>query len=166
MYREMICRLVRAMMRKSIVTAGIDAPQVRQVSKFAYVTNNGVPGDNSAVSMYTIDSSTGVLNSTGAVHAGVDPNAITVEPSGSFVYVGNLNTTLLYSIDHSTGSLSPLGSAGSGAAGALTFDPSGKFAYAVTPGNVLTFTINTSTGVLSQAGFVSGPSIGAAIAVI
>ena len=139
---------------------------VDPTGKFAYVTNNGNLRDNSVVSMYTIDSSTGVLNSTGAVQAGVDPNAITADPSGSFVYVGNFNTTLLYSIDRSTGLLSPLGSAGSGTAGALTFDPSGKFAYALTPGNVLNFTIDPGTGILSQVGTVGGPSRGAAVAVI
>jgi 6-phosphogluconolactonase (cycloisomerase 2 family) len=139
---------------------------VDPTGKFAYTANNGAPVQNSVVSMYTIDSSTGVLNSNGTVQAGAVPNFITVDPSGRFVYVNNLNTTLLYSIAGSTGVLSPLGSAGSGSASTLTFDPSGNIAYALTPGSVLTFTADSSTGVLSPAKSVTGPSSGVAIAVI
>jgi DNA-binding beta-propeller fold protein YncE len=126
------------------------------MGKFAYVTDYS----DVVVSMFKIDSSTGVLHSTGTVFEGAIRNTIVVDPSGSFAYVGTGNDTLLYSIDHSTGSLSLLGSAGSGTAGPLTFDPSGKFAYTLTPGNVLTFKVNTRTGVLSPAGHVSGPNLG------
>jgi 6-phosphogluconolactonase (cycloisomerase 2 family) len=139
---------------------------VDPTGKFAYVVNNGPPFNTSVVSMYTIDSSTGVLNSTGTVAAGVNPSAVAVNPSGRFAYVINSNMTLLYSIDGSTGLLSPLGSAGAGTPVAITFDPSGKFAYGLTPGNVLTFTIDPRTGILSQAGSASGPTHGAGLAII
>lgn len=132
------------------------------MGKFAYVVNN-VSG---VVSTFTIDSSTGVLNSTGAVQAGANPGFITVEPLGRFAYVANINTELVYSIDGSTGILSPLGPAGSGSAGTLTFDQSGKFAYAVTAAGVSMFTINPSSGMLSSVGTAPGPSNGVSVAVV
>jgi 6-phosphogluconolactonase (cycloisomerase 2 family) len=138
---------------------------VDPTGKFAYVVNNFAPGGTSGVSMYAIDSSTGVLNSTGAVQAGFNPNAVTVDPSGRFVYVRNSDLTLLYSINHSSGLLSEIGSAGSGIAGALTFDPSGNFAFAVLNGSVLTFTVNSSAGSLSPTGTVPGPASSPLLAV-
>lgn len=133
---------------------------VDPTGRFAYVINNGNPGQTSVVSMYSIDSSTGVLNSTGAVAAGVNPGVITADPSGKFVYVSG---PLLYSIDGSTGLLSPLGST---PFFPDIFDPSGKFAYSPFAGSVVTLTIDPSTGVLSKAGSASGPTQGFGMAVI
>jgi 6-phosphogluconolactonase (cycloisomerase 2 family) len=136
---------------------------VDPTGKFAYTTNTGLPANTSVVSMYTIDSSTGVLNSSGAVAAGEGPNAITVDPSGKFVYVSNLNTVLLYSIDRSTGLLSPLPFPDFFPG---IFDPSGKFAYTPGGGGVSTLTIDNRTGVLSSVGTVSGAAHPSGIAVI
>ncbi len=133
---------------------------VDPTARFAYVINNGNAGQTSVVSMYSIDSSTGVLNSTGAIAAGVNPQEITADPSGKFVYVSG---PLLYSIDGSTGLLSPLASPGFFPA---IFDASGKFAYTPAGGSVLTFTMDPVTGILSQTGSVSGPTQGFGMAII
>jgi 6-phosphogluconolactonase (cycloisomerase 2 family) len=80
---------------------------VDPTGKFAYVTNSG---DNN-ISMYKIDSSTGLLLSIGLVAAGTSPWSIAVDPSGKFVYVSNFqsNDVSIYSIDPATGSLTLIG---------------------------------------------------------
>jgi DNA-binding beta-propeller fold protein YncE len=80
---------------------------VDPLGKFAYVTNSG---DNN-ISMFGINSSTGLLSSTGLVAAGTAPWSIAIDPSGRFVYVTNLqsNDISIYSIDLATGSLTLIG---------------------------------------------------------
>lgn len=75
--------------------------------KFAYVTNSG---DNN-ISMFGINSSTGLLSSIGLVAAGTSPWSIAIDPSGRFVYVTNFqsNDISIYSIDPATGFLTLIG---------------------------------------------------------
>lgn len=64
--------------------------------------------------MYTIDRTTGELTATSPVTetAGTGPYALTVDPTGKFVYVANWtdNTISIYSIDQISGVLTPVGS--------------------------------------------------------
>jgi DNA-binding beta-propeller fold protein YncE len=59
-------------------------------SRFAYVANNA----SKDISMYTINTTTGILTFTGTISAGTvafgtGPESVTADPSGKFVYVPN-----------------------------------------------------------------------------
>jgi len=83
---------------------------VDPTGKFAYVANSG----SDDISMYTINSTTGALTSTGMIATDRFPTSIAVHPSGKFAYVTNsaLNQVEIYSIDGVTGALTPIGTAG------------------------------------------------------
>ena len=83
---------------------------VDPAGKFAYVVNLG----SNDVSMYTINSTTGVLMSKGTIAAGQVPTSIAVHPSGKFAYVTNSesNEVSIYSIDGATGALTLIGTIG------------------------------------------------------
>ncbi len=87
--------------------------------KFAYVANAAAfsfsphpPGNN--VSMYTIDSNTGALRSTGTVAAGTTPVSVAIDPSGKFAYVANSDSgdVSMYTINATTGALTLIGTIG------------------------------------------------------
>jgi 6-phosphogluconolactonase (cycloisomerase 2 family) len=142
---------------------------VDPTGKFTYMTTDGSDG----VLAYTINASTGVLTQilcgggagcNGNVFlAGGGPFSVTVDPSGKFAYVANLNSSDVsaYTINAITGALTQIlcgvGSICNGnnfLAGAgphsVTVDPSGKFAYTANANSsdVSAYTINTSTGEL------------------
>ncbi len=126
---------------------------------FAYVLNGGGSGDG-AVSMYTINPTTGALASLGPPVStdgfGLYPGVITVDPSGKFAYAinegdpwgyedGAAGSVAMYTIDATTGALTSTGSInGTGwinspnncpglcNPSSMVVDPSGKFAYVVT----------------------------------
>lgn len=132
---------------------------VDRSGRFVYVANlvSNVAGP-SAISMYTINSSTGVLTPTTppTVPTGWFPQGIGIDPSGKFVYTANSddNTISMFTINATTGVLTPTTPA-SVAAGwsplSITVDPSGRFAYAANQddGTISMYTINGSTGVLT-----------------
>ncbi len=140
--------------------------------KFAYVANFGFAevfvGD---VSMYTIDSATGVLTLVGRVAAEHGPSAVAVHPSGKFVHVtssgdqgggedvGDVST---YAIDATTGILTSIGRVfeGLNAPYSVAVDPSGQFAYVPNEGGeaptrISMYTINSTTGALISIGGVA-----------
>ena len=100
--------------------------------KFAHVSNQ-VDG---TVSMYSVNSSTGVLTPTTppTIATGTFPLGLTVDPSGKFVYVANdtASEVSMYTINSSTGNLTPTTSptvaTGAGPQG-IAVDPSGEFVY-------------------------------------
>jgi hypothetical protein len=111
--------------------------------------------------MYTIES-TGILASLGTVNTWSSPTAVTVEPSGHFVYVANENADVLsmYKIE-ATGVLTPFGKVDTGRSPtAVAVDPSGHFVYAVnygppgvsTLGSVSVYTVDPTTGQLTALG--------------
>jgi 6-phosphogluconolactonase len=122
--------------------------------KFAYVSNL----KDFTVSMYTINSSTGILtpNTPAVVATASLPGAVAVDPSGKFAYVpngGNDNVSM-YAVD--SGILTPNTPAYIAAGGnpfVVVVDPSGKFVY-VTNANDNTVSIYTrnSDGTLTSAG--------------
>ncbi len=59
--------------------------------------------------MYTVDTISGALTSTGTIAAGMYPYPVVVDPSGKFAYVanGNSNDLGIYTIDATTGALAP-----------------------------------------------------------
>ena len=137
--------------------------------KFAYAADGGAfPassfGGSSSVSMYTIDSTTGALTSTGMIDAGANPDSVAVDPAGKFAYVTNFNSNdvSMYSIDATTGTLTSIGTIVAGSLpNSVVVDPSGKFAYVAnwtayeTEGSVSMYTINATTGALTSIGTIA-----------
>ena len=138
---------------------GSEEMVVDPAGRFAYVANLGSnASDLSTISMFTIDSSTGVLTPTtpATVPTGWFPQGIAIDPSGKFVYTANSddNTVSMFTISASTGVLTPT-TPPTVAAGwsplSVTVDPSGRFAYAANQidNTVSMYTINSGTGVLT-----------------
>jgi 6-phosphogluconolactonase (cycloisomerase 2 family) len=130
--------------------------------KFAYVTDGGQSSNGSigtAVSMYSIDATTGVLTSIGTVAAGVSPSSIAIHPSGKFVYVVNKdsNDIWTYTLNLTTGDLASIGTLAA-TAGPIVIHPSGKFAYVTSSSGVAMYTIDTTTGALTFAGTTASGS--------
>jgi 6-phosphogluconolactonase (cycloisomerase 2 family) len=136
--------------------------------KFAYVANEG----SNDVSAYTINASTGALTQitckgTGCngsnFAAGTSPRSVTVDPSGRFAYVANINfvnvrpNVSAYTINAATGALTLVGTVAGGSPASVSVDPTGKFAYvANNAGYVSAYSINASTGALTQISCVGG----------
>jgi len=132
-------------------------------AKFIYVTD---PTANS-VSLYSYDAN-GVLTiaavySDGAT-IGLAPNGLTVDPTGSFLYVANSGsgTVSAFTINSSNGVLTPVAGSpftASGTASAATrtsvqVDPSAQFAYVTNgdAGTISVFSIDFATGALTTVG--------------
>ncbi len=88
-----------------------------QTGGFAYVANCGaVPGCDGVglgnVSAYTIDGTTGALTEVAGSPFPAEriPRSVTVDPTGQFVYVANLesNNVSAYAIDGTTGALTEI----------------------------------------------------------
>jgi YVTN family beta-propeller protein len=99
---------------------GTTSVAVHPSGKFAYMTNADISpgvfagGSTNAISMYTIDATTGALTSTGTIAAGTLPKSMAVDPSGKFAYVANnfSNSISMYTIDATTGALTLIGTIG------------------------------------------------------
>jgi 6-phosphogluconolactonase len=138
---------------------GSEQMVVDPAGRFVYVANlMSNASDLATISMFTVNSSTGVLTPTtpATVPTGYFPQGIAVDPAGKFVYTANSddNTISMFTINSSTGVLTPT-TPPTVAAGwsplSVTVDPSGKFAYAANQddGTISMYTINASTGVLT-----------------
>lgn len=140
---------------------------VDPLGRFAYVANlvSNVSGP-STISMYTINSSTGVLTPTNpaTVTTGWFPQGIAIDPLGRFVYTANTDdsTVSMFTVNQTTGVLTPTTPASvstmlPGEAlsdpGFLTVDPTGKFLYVSAldsdGATVSMYTISQTTGVLT-----------------
>jgi 6-phosphogluconolactonase (cycloisomerase 2 family) len=149
---------------QSLHPASVSAPSpfsvaVEPKGRFAYAANFQLPAIGS-VSMYSIEPDDGVLKplSPATITAGYGPNAITVDPSGKFVYVANCGgagSVSMYTLSASTGLLTatnpPTAAAGSNTT-SIVVHPSGSFAYATGGGpggsQIFMYTITPGTGVL------------------
>jgi YVTN family beta-propeller protein len=136
--------------------------------KFAYAADGGAfPagsfGGDSSVSMYTINSTTGALTSTGMIAAKAGPDSVAVDPAGKFAYVTNFesNDVSMYTIDATTGALASTGTIAAGPGPvSVAVDPAGKFAYVANwtyeaEGSVSMYTIDATTGVLTLSGTIA-----------
>src|SRR3984957_15306982 len=132
---------------------------VDPAGKFAYVANLvSNAADDATISMFTINSTTGVLTPTtpATIATGYFPQGIGIDPSSKFVYTANSdsNTVSMFTINPTTGLLTPTTPA-SVATGesplSVTVHPSGKFAYVANQDDntISMYTINSSTGVLT-----------------
>jgi 6-phosphogluconolactonase len=146
---------------------GSEQMVVDPAGRFAYVANlMSNASDQATISMYTINSTTGLLTPTtpATVPTGFFPQGIAIDPFGKFVYTANSddNTVSMFTINQTTGVLTPttppavstLADVSTGTQSspdAVTVDPSGRFAYAVNEDDatVSMFTIDPTTGILT-----------------
>jgi len=115
-----------------------------------------------SVTMYSLDSSTGLLDPKQTVTTLPDDfsgrsscSQIQMHPSGKFLYVPNRghNSIASFKIDQDTGELSPTGwMSAEPVPRAFTIDPTGQFMYVagLETGNVTYFRIDQESGNLSQ----------------
>ena len=143
--------------------AGATALAVDGSDRFLYVANssafNPLLATNGNVSGFTIDSNTGflkpILGSPFTSSVGNNPTAVTVDPSGKFVYAitpGSSFAIWCFTIDSTTGELTPVANSPFSLTGGGQFaliDPSGNFLYigANTTSGIAGYTFNSSTGV-------------------
>jgi 6-phosphogluconolactonase (cycloisomerase 2 family) len=144
------------------VSVAVDAS-----GKFAYVADGGDNSDGSrgvSLSTYKIDTTNGILTSTGSIIAGLSPSSIVVHPSGRFAYVNiSPNDITMYSINATTGALTSIGTLAGGAL--YVIHPSGKFAYGTNSGSASIYTIDTTTGALTFAGTTGAGSTSGPVAI-
>lgn len=135
--------------------------------RFAYVANLvSNASDLSTISMYTINSTTGVITPTtpATVPTGWFPQEIAIDPLGRFVYTANSDdaTVSMFTINQTTGVLTPTTPASVSTMvpgnilsipNFLTVDPVGKFLYVTADltnnAAVLMFNIDQTTGLLT-----------------
>jgi YVTN family beta-propeller protein len=147
---------------------------VHPSGKFAFVADEGgfFP---TFVSIFSIDATSGAFTFVGTAAAGGRAEAVTVDPTGNFLYLANVTdpggvpgNVAAFSINSTTGALSPMGTIPAGTdPTSVTVDPTGKFVYVTNSGssNVSMYTINTSTGVLTSIGQVSAGTNPSSVAV-
>src|SRR5882724_4686220 len=151
--------------------------------RFAYVAGaDNDFGFSSFVSMFTINATTGVLTSIGAIDAGITPASVAVDPSGRVAYaasnafsVGETGNVFMYTINATTGALTSIGTIAAGIDRAsVAVDPSGWSAHVANAeifqgigetGNVSMYTIDVTTGALTSIGTIAAGSNPVSVAV-
>src|ERR1035441_9396663 len=122
---------------------GAEQMVVDPLGRFAYVANLvSNASDLSTISMYTINSTTGVLTPTApvTVPTGWFPQEIAIDPLGRFVYTANTDdsTVSMFTVNQTTGVLTPTTPASVSTLipgqmlsmpSFLTVDPTGKYLY-------------------------------------
>src|SRR5713226_6640260 len=145
--------------------------------RFAYVASaDNDFGFSSLVSMYTINATTGVLTSIGAIDAGITPASVAVDPSGRFAYaasdafsVGETGNVFMYTINATTGALTSIGTIAAGIDPAsVAVDPSGRFAYVanLNSNDVSMYTIDATTGALTSIGTIAAGINPSSVAIV
>jgi 6-phosphogluconolactonase len=175
----------------SSVSTGYAPPQdsseemvVDPLGRFAYVANLVSNSSGlSTISMYTINSTTGILSPTtpAAVPTGWFPQEIAIDPRGQFVYTANTDdsTVSMFTIDQTTGVLTPTTPASVSTMipgellsqpNFLTVDPTGKFLYVSAldsdGATVSMFAINQTTGLLTPTSPATVPTGGSPFQVV
>ncbi len=151
---------------------------VDPLGRFAYVANLVSNASSlSTISMYTINSATGVLTPTtpATVPTGWFPQEIAIDPLGRFVYTANTDdsTVSMFTVNQTTGVLTPTTPASVSTLvpgeplsdpNFLTVDPTGRFLYVTVSLSddswVFMYTINQTNGFLtptSPAMVLTGP---------
>ncbi len=116
------------------LVASIPAAAIASAGTVAVTVTNPASGRTSNVVTFMITSGT-----SGTCAGGVNPQSITVDPSGKFVYVANEGcpdafdgSVSMYTINPTDGTLTSAGppvTSGDFGADSVAVDPSGKFAY-------------------------------------
>jgi VCBS repeat-containing protein len=129
--------------------------------------------DSAFISQLSINSSTGVLTSMGLFYAQVSQSqgndgAMTVDPTGRFLYIGGSSGLTVVSIDQTSGALTRNGIVGLPNSASVVYsaiEPSGRFLYAggnnagAAASNALYhYSINQTTGLLTLISSFSHPN--------
>lgn len=135
---------------------------VDPTGRFLYATSRDVVvPDDGYLTAYAIQRTTGALSVIATLPAGFNPTAVSVEPTGKFLYVANRGTAApftssiaAFALDPQTGvpTASGPGAVASGVFD-LAFHPSGAWAYGVLRDSnaIARYTIDRLTGVLTPA---------------
>jgi 6-phosphogluconolactonase (cycloisomerase 2 family) len=139
------------------------AVTINPLGTLAFVAN-AITND---VSVYTIDQATGALTvvqnpgppPSNSFPAGTNPNAVTLNPAGTFAFVANATSAnvSVYAVNQLTGVLTQVAGSpfltGGIQAQRVTLDPTGQFAFVSNLGSdsIAVFSINQVTGVLTPA---------------
>jgi len=133
------------------IASGTTSFTIDPTARFAYVAGA------SGIAVYAIDSISGFASNiaTATLATGLTHRAMTVEPTGRFLYAANgvANTVSAFSINPASGALTAIGSpvaAGTNVT-SITADYSGKYVYAVNQGSntATAYAINATTGALT-----------------
>ena len=140
------------------LTGSTSLTVVAATSRFAYAPNL----NDQSISIYAINSTTGVLLPVGVQLDVAGPTQVVPGPSGKFAYVlgGSTNLLSTFAIDPATGALlpsgippTPLGGIG-GSPFEGTVDPTGRFLYVANSSlnNVSVFSLDPATGAPTSIG--------------
>jgi 6-phosphogluconolactonase (cycloisomerase 2 family) len=131
----------------------LTAVTVDPTGRFAYLVNNA---GTCCLSTYNINASTGALTLVGTtLPAGLNPEHVTTDVAGQYVYVtGNDTDVFGYTINNTTGALtamplSPFTCPGCATQG-LEADPSGRFLYVADRFHITGYSIDAGTGALTE----------------
>jgi 6-phosphogluconolactonase len=130
-----------------------DAAWVGPGGNFLYVANSA----SNDLSVFSINTGTGVLSPLSTVITGGAPYGIVVDPTGSYLYVSNYssNNISAYAINASSGALTEISGspfAVGVAPTSLKTDPNGQFLYVANygSGSVSVLQLDPGTGALSS----------------
>jgi 6-phosphogluconolactonase (cycloisomerase 2 family) len=137
---------------------------INPAGTYAYVANYNktTTPANSTIFTYQISQTTGALTQIGSVVTASNPNSVTIDPSGSYVYVSNNSETDVSEfVIQPNGTLAnPMGVVGVG--GAIFPSGAGPSSIAINPADTFAYVANYNDGTVSQ--YVIGR--GGALAVI
>lgn len=120
--------------------------------KFGYAEN--YPGSD--LESFSVNTTSGVLTSTGTVVSGTRVSDVAITPKGNFLYSANNGDSTIsgFAINATTGALTPVPGSPFAAGPECASDwihPTGKFLYGANlDGSISAFTINSTTGALTQ----------------
>jgi DNA-binding beta-propeller fold protein YncE len=153
------------------LVASIPATAIASAGAVAVTVTNPALGRTSNAVNFMITSGTG--GTSGTCAGAVNPQSITVDPTGKFAYVANGGcpdafdgSVSMYTINPTDGTLTSAGppvTSGDLSADSVAVDPSGKFAYVAnwgdgaTAGSVSSYAINSTTGTLAPTGTIGAP---------
>jgi 6-phosphogluconolactonase (cycloisomerase 2 family) len=142
--------------------------------KFLYIAMAGTANPNNKIVVESIDGTTGALSpiSSSPFLTGSDPNAVTLDPAGKFLFSANVqdSNVTVFTVDANAGSLSPLGG-NSFSAGPGTFrvvvNPSGTLLFAANNAStsISAYTI-APNGLLTPVAPISGGQQASGLAIV
>ena len=135
--------------------------QAQVPTRLAYSANA-----DGSLGIFSVSPATGALAALGSVQAPGDPTALTVDPSGRFVYAAHSNENLVSAYRIDGAGLALVGSVAANNPAALALDPSGRFLYVADAvlGEIYRFRIG-SNGALTFAARTDAGSGAVALAV-
>ena len=125
---------------------------INPAGTYAYVANYNktTTPANSTIFTYQISQTTGALTQIGSVVTASNPNSVTIDPSGSYVYVSNNSETDVSEfVIQPNGTLAnPMGVVGVG--GAIFPSGAGPSSIAINPADTHAYVANYNDGTVSQ----------------